>query len=422
MQNVYQVAQGIVKFGKDIDPNLFKKSLPAGFYTTAISQGQIFLNQADPLTIPSKIYGDSTDRMNRIITSFKATDKNLGVLLYGESGSGKSLLAKQVCVELSKEHPVIIVLPEHIDIIGKYIESIDDRCVFLIDEFEKMFEKPSQQSSLLSVVDGTSSKKNLFLFTANDKAMVNKFFFNRPGRIRYAYEYETLPDSIVLEVLKDILDNKERVQEIASVISYLKEPSFDVVCSIAQEANLYPHFTVQQLMDGYNSEIYSNGLDNSDCMLFVNGQDFYSVLRGLFSKYDINLQYCIPSDITDNSAIQLKETSLKPGAPKVSLNLMDFSLRACRNGMYQGNYVYMYFDISEIELEVQGRCSTIHNIRVADSEISDMTEAIFSLMMRLNKETPESAREEVFKLLSSNDMKLVSKPIKMTKFKTFNAF
>ena len=118
----------------------------------------------------------------------------------------------------------------------------------------------------------------------------------------------------------------------------------------------------------------------------------------------------------------MKETSLKPGAPKVSLNLMDFSLRACRNGMYQGNYVYMYFDISEIELEVQGRCSTIHNIRVADSEISDMTEAIFSLMMCLNKETPESAREEVFKLLSSNDMKLVSKPIKMTKFKTFNAF
>ena len=91
MQNVYQVAQGIVKFGKDIDPNLFKRNLPAGFYKTAISQGQIFLNQADPLKIPAKIYGDSTDRMNRIITSFKATDKNLGVLLYGESGSGKSL-------------------------------------------------------------------------------------------------------------------------------------------------------------------------------------------------------------------------------------------------------------------------------------------------------------------------------------------
>lgn len=119
-----------------------------------------------------------------------------------------------------------------------------------------MFEKPSDQSGLLSVVDGTSSKKNLFVFTANEKDKVNEYFFNRPSRIRYAYEYESLPDSIVLEVLEDLLDNKDRVQEVASVISYLKEPSFDVVCSIAKEVNLYPDFTMQQLMDGYNSESF----------------------------------------------------------------------------------------------------------------------------------------------------------------------
>lgn len=422
MQNVYQVAQGIVKFGKDIDPNLFRKNLPAGFYTTAISQGQIFLNQTEPLTIPSKIYGDSTDRMNRIINSFKATDKNLGVLLYGESGSGKSLLAKQICVELAKEHPVIIVLPEHIDIIDKYIESIDDRCVFFIDEFEKMFEKPSQQSGLLSVVDGTSSKKNLFLFTANDKAMVNKFFFNRPSRIRYAYEYGTLPDSIVLEVLQDMLDNKERVQEIASMISFLKEPSFDVVCSIAQEANLYPHFTVKQLMDGYNSEVYSSALSDSDCVLYVNGQDFYSALRDLFSKQDINLLYCISTDVTNESAIQLRETALKPGAPKTSLNLMDFSLRAVKNGDYGGQYLYMYFDISEMELDIKGRCSTISNIRIAHCEIEDIADSVMSLMRRLNKEIPDSVRDDVIALLSSNDMKLVSKPVVQTKFKASNLF
>lgn len=35
MKNIYQVANGIVSFGKDIDPNLYKSSLPAGFYATA---------------------------------------------------------------------------------------------------------------------------------------------------------------------------------------------------------------------------------------------------------------------------------------------------------------------------------------------------------------------------------------------------
>lgn len=38
MENIYQVANGVVKFDKDIDPNLYKKNLPAGFYTTASSR------------------------------------------------------------------------------------------------------------------------------------------------------------------------------------------------------------------------------------------------------------------------------------------------------------------------------------------------------------------------------------------------
>lgn len=422
MKNIYQVANGIVSFGKDIDPNLYKSSLPAGFYATAttpMAPGKVFLNVAEPLTIPPKIYGDSTNRMNRIINSFKATDKNLGVLLYGESGSGKSLLAKQICVELSKEHPVIIVLPEHVEIIDKFIDNIDDRCVFFIDEFEKMFEKPSDQSGLLSVVDGTSSKKNLFVFTANKKDKVNEYFFNRPSRIRYAYEYESLPDSIVLEVLEDLLDNKDRVQEVASVISYLKEPSFDVVCSIAKEANLYPDFTMQQLMDGYNSEIYSSSLNDSECMLFINGRDFSSVLKDLFDEYGVKLQYCISSNATDYSAIELKEMVVTPDAQKTGLNLIDFSLRAYKDGNYHGLNLYMYFDISQMGLEVKGRCSAISNIRVSGDEIENIVSVILYFLRRFDKEIPDSAFDNILKLMSSDDVKLVSKPAAKTKFKVF---
>lgn len=355
--------------------------------------------------------------MNRIINSFKATDKNLGVLLYGESGSGKSLLAKQICVELSKEHPVIIVLPEHVEIIDKFIDNIDDRCVFFIDEFEKMFKKPSDQSGLLSVVDGTSSKKNLFVFTANEKDKVNEYFFNRPSRIRYAYEYESLPDSIVLEVLEDLLDNKDRVQEVASVISYLKEPSFDVVCSIAKEANLYPDFTMQQLMDGYNSEIYSSSLNDSECMLFINGRDFSSVLKDLFDEYGVKLQYCISTNATDYSAIELKEMVVTPDAQKTGLNLIDFSLRAHKDGNYHGLNLYMYFDISQMGLEVKGRCSAISNIRVSGDEIENIVSAILYFLRRFDKEIPNSAFDNILKLMSSDDVKLVSKPAAKTKFK-----
>lgn len=422
MRNIYQISHGIVEFTEDIDPALYKKNLPAGFYITGFSQGRVLLNETEPLRIPSKIYGDSTDRMNRIINSFNATDKNLGVLLYGESGSGKSLLAKQVCVKLAETHPVIIVSSDHIDILDRYIEKINDSCVFFIDEFEKMFEKPSDQSKLLSIIDGTSSKKNLFVFTANNPKMVNQFFFNRPGRIRYAYEYGHLSESIILEVLEDMLDNKGRVQEIASLISYLKEPSFDVVCSIAREVNLYPDFTVQQLMDGYNSEVYSSELKDTDCALFINGRDFASALGDVFDKYGIKLLYCFPVDAIEVSAIDLKELSISPNAQKTSLNIIDFSLRLYKDGNYAGGNIYGYFDISSMELEAKGRHSTISNLRIADEEIENIATAIESLMRRSEKELPDSAYDDIFTLLSSDDIKLVSKPIVNTKSKGFNNF
>ena len=176
MKNVYQVANKRVMFSQEMDPNIFKKDLPPGFYTTAYSDKTgVFLKEADPLLIPSKIYGESNSRLNRILNSFGNTDKNLGVLLYGNSGSGKSLLAKQVCIDLAESYPVIIVNSDHIHFLGDYIDNIDQRCVLFIDEFEKMFNKKEDQSYMLTIIDGATTKSNLFLFTANDKSMINDF-------------------------------------------------------------------------------------------------------------------------------------------------------------------------------------------------------------------------------------------------------
>lgn len=206
---------------------------------------------------------------------------------------------------------------------------------------------------------------------------------------------------------------------VASVIFYLKEPSFDVVCSIAKEANLYPDFTMQQLMDGYNSEIYSSSLNDSECMLFINGRDFSSVLKDLFDEYGVKLQYCISTNATDYSAIELKEMVVTPDAQKTGLNLIDFSLRAYKDGNYHGLNLYMYFDISQMGLEVKGRCSAISNIRVSGDEIENTVSVILYFLRRFDKEIPDSAFDNILKLMPSDDVKLVSKPAAKTKFKVF---
>ena len=59
---------------------------------------------------------------------------------------------------------------------------------------------------------------------------------------------------------------------------------------------------------------------------------------------------------------------------------MDFSLRASKNGEYDSRYLYMYFDISEMELDIKGRCSIISNIRIADNEIEEIADSIMNLI------------------------------------------
>ena len=43
-------------------------------------------------------------------------------------------------------------------------------------------------------------------------------------------------------------------------------------------------------------------------------------------------------------------------------------------------------------------------------------------MQTLNKEVPDSVKEEVYNILSSNDVKLVSKPAQKLKINTFGRF
>ena len=79
----------------------------------------------------------------------------------------------------------------------------------------------------------------------------------------------------------------------------------------------------------------------------------------------------------------------------------------------------MYFDIPQLGLEVKGRCSTISNIRVSDDEIENIVNAIFFFIRRFDKEIPDSAFDNILKLMASDDVKLVSKPAAKTKYKVF---
>lgn len=86
------------------------KNLPAKIYTiNAGPQGQMFLKEHNFIFNNRKIYRDLNNKVQRIFKTYESRDKNLGVLLSGLKGTGKSLLIK-LCIERAIEDNIPVIL------------------------------------------------------------------------------------------------------------------------------------------------------------------------------------------------------------------------------------------------------------------------------------------------------------------------
>lgn len=62
--------------------------------------GEFQLIPTATFELPSKIYGNTVERVNRIVTTFHDREKSTGILLAGEKGAGKTLLTKLASKQL----------------------------------------------------------------------------------------------------------------------------------------------------------------------------------------------------------------------------------------------------------------------------------------------------------------------------------
>ena len=125
------------------------EQLPAGNYVVKQDPFENFyIEQIESFDVPSKMYGDTIRNTERIINSFWDREKSTGVMLVGEKGSGKTLLSKNICVELAKQNVPTIVInhPWHGDKFNTLIQSIQQPCIVMFDEFEKVWNERSPLS------------------------------------------------------------------------------------------------------------------------------------------------------------------------------------------------------------------------------------------------------------------------------------
>ena len=129
-------------------------------------------------------------------------------------------------------------------------ESIEQEVVVLFDEFDKTFDgikvsenSASAQASMLSLFDGMSTGKKLFVITCNSLSGMNEYLLNRPGRFHYHFRFNYPTADEIREYLQDKLD-KQYWEEIDKVISFSQKVdlNYDCLRAIAFELNMGDKF------------------------------------------------------------------------------------------------------------------------------------------------------------------------------------
>lgn len=209
--------------------------IPAGTYVVCFEKNSGFFLRSKPdMQINETVYGQHTDKINKVMSSFERFSRHLGIILSGDKGIGKSMFARMLSVECIRKDIPVIIVDSFIQNIAAYIESIDQEVMILFDEFDKTFAKcgsdgEDPQATMLSLFDGTSNGKKMFVVTCNSLNMLNDFLVNRPGRFHYhlRFEYPTAADIRVY--LQDKIP-EEYYDQIDSVISFSRKVDLNYDC------------------------------------------------------------------------------------------------------------------------------------------------------------------------------------------------
>lgn len=198
-------------------------------------QGLFLTKTGDEFKMPSKLYGSDSEFADRCVKTYHATKGNMGILLNGVKGTGKTVTAQLICNKL--QLPVIVVHDKQ-EGLPTFLNTIQQDVVVMVDEYEKIYSH--YDYSILTVMDGVLSTtfRRLFLLTTND-SHVNHNMLQRPSRIRYVKEFVDLDRKTIEEVVDDLLINKELRNDVIEYLSMLETITIDIAKSMIEEVNIH---------------------------------------------------------------------------------------------------------------------------------------------------------------------------------------
>lgn len=248
-----------INFNRMQGPIISYNEIPVGVYKISMSKQGFYLEYVmSEFVFDYKIYGLQEDFINHVIKTYNEVQTgNLGILLNGTKGTGKTVAAKMIANRLHL--PVIIVQnmgqEMNLQMINYLSTEINFDCVFFFDEYEKTF---NEDTTILSFMDGVynSESRKVFLLTTNTLS-IDRNLIGRPSRILYLKKFGNLEIEAASEFLDDTLNNKEYKQEVLEFINLLSISTIDILKSVVKEINIHGIEEFRKSKSYFNVEINS---------------------------------------------------------------------------------------------------------------------------------------------------------------------
>lgn len=274
MMNVVQSGSQYQIYGESLKTY---KELPVRSYDVSFHKmmGFFLVDRPDLEVKEEKVYGNHQRKVQKVINSFNISNRNFGVILSGQKGIGKSLIARLLAQEAIANGMPVITVTDYVPGIANFLSSIEQEVVVIFDEFEKTFGKTDEvdpQEEMLSLFDGLDGGKKLFVITCNEITKLNSYLLDRPGRFHYHFRITNPSDQEIKEYMEDKLDEKY-YDNIPRIINFSRtaEMTYDYLRAIAFDLN--QGYSLEESLNDLN--ISSTTVAEFDIIVYFDNGDSY---------------------------------------------------------------------------------------------------------------------------------------------------